>query len=417
VRTRLISRTRPPEGTGALLAVTLLLSIGKGTFLATVLIYLLHVAGLGTLAATTAMTLWGAASAAVTIPTGMLVDRGHGRLTGVLSASGVVVLVPLLAHLRTLWALMLVLFVAGGLDSAGNVVRRALVAGGTGDSLNALAWARTVSNVGFALGGLCSVWLLSDGSAGAYRVGYALIGVGYVLMAGCFAATSLARRPRAAVPAMPDKITPAARPPRRYPRAGAALAAATAVLTIHATLLSVVLPLWVSGHTDVPVSILGWLVALNSVITIGGQIPVSRLATTTGRALRCLRGSAMWTAGCCALLPVVVLVPPVAQVALLVAATILLTAGEMFEAAGEWGLSATLAADGEHGYFQSACVLGEATQSAVGPLAVGSMVTAFPVLSWPVLIVVIGVGRHLAGHIVQPVELRAGRQAATVGAD
>ncbi|MGC4804949.1 hypothetical protein [Micromonospora sp. DT233] len=426
MRSRLTPGLRPPQHTGALLSVTLLLSVGKGMFLATALIYLLQVAGLGTLTATAGMTLWGAASAAVTIPTGKLIDRGRGRVVGTVSAVGVAVLIPVLAHLRTPGALLAVLFVAGGLDSAGNVVRRALFAGGTDDSLGALAWARTASNVGFALGGLCSVWLLTERSAGAFQAGYAAIGVGYVVMAACFAATAMfARRPVDA-PAASERPLHAEgateRPlraegaARRPPRAGTALAAATATLTIHATLLSVVLPLWVSGHTDVPVAVLGWLVALNAVITIGGQIPVSRLATTTARALRCLRGSAVWTAACCALLGVVPLVPSDGQLYLLIAATVTLTAGEMLEAAGEWGLSATLASAGEHGYFQSACVLGEATQSAAGPLLVGGLVTALPVLSWPVLIAVIGVGRYLAGLIVPPVDSAAGRPVAMVGA-
>jgi hypothetical protein len=412
-----------------LLSATLLLSVGKGTFLTTALIYLLHVAGMGPLAATAAMTLWGAASALVTIPTGMLIDRGRGRLLGSVSAAAVAALVPAVAHLSTPWVLMLVLFVAGGLDSAGNVVRRAVFASGSADSLGALAWARTVSNVGFALGGLASVWLLSAGTPAAFGVGYALIGVGYAVMAVCFATTALLRGPRPARPADGDAV--AAPPPVPAPasggrpasdggrsrRAGGALATATAILTVHATLLNVVLPLWISGHTAVPIAVLGWLTALNAVITIGGQIPVSRLATTGVRALRCLRASAIWTAGCCALLGAVPLLPPAGQLGLLLAATVALTAGEMFEAAGEWGLSATLAQDGEHGYFQSACVLGEATQSAVGPLLVGTLVTALPVLSWPVLIVVIGLGRSIAGRILPPAEARESRSAASVGVD
>jgi hypothetical protein len=352
----------------------------------------------------------------------MLIDRGRGRLLGSVSAAAVAVLVPAVAHLSTPWVLMLVLFVAGGLDSAGNVVRRAVFAAGSADSLGALAWARTVSNVGFALGGLASVWLLSTGTPAAFGVGYALIGVGYAVMAVCFATTALLRGPRPARPADGDAVAAPASDggpvsDGRSRRAGGALATATAILTVHATLLNVVLPLWVSGHTAVPIAVLGWLTALNAVITIGGQIPVSRLATTGVRALRCLRASAIWTAGCCALLGTVPLLPPAGQLGLLLAATVALTAGEMFEAAGEWGLSATLAQDGEHGYFQSACVLGEATQSAVGPLLVGTLVTALPVLSWPVLIVVIGLGRSIAGRILPPAEASESRSAASVGVD
>lgn len=84
---------------------------------------------------------------------------------------------------------------------------------------------------------------------------------------------------------------------------------------------------------------------------------------------------------------------------MLVAAVIALTLGELFEAAGEWGLSATLASHGEHGLFQSACAFGESTQSAVGPLLVASMVTAFPTIGWLFLISMIGGGRFLAGFL------------------
>jgi MFS family permease len=396
VRARLSvpAKLRPPERTGVLLSATLVLSIGKGTFLFTVLVYLLQVAKLDTLAATTALTLWGTASAAVAIPVGRLIDRARGRQVGAISASCVAVLIPLTAQLHTPWALMLVLTVAGGLDSSGNVIRRALLAGAAGDGVGALAWARTVSNIGFALGGLLSVILLSANSEAAYELAYLLIGGVYVLMAACFATTSLGRGKEKAATAG----TPAPAKPRNV-RPGVALAVATGILTVHATLLSTVLPLWITKHTSVPVPVIGWLVTLNAVLTIIAQIPVSRLATTTARALRCFKASAVWTAACCVLLGLVGFLPAGWQVVVLVTATIALTGGELFEAAGEWGLSATLAASDEHGFYQSACVLGEATQSAVGPLLIGNMINALPVLGWPLLIGIIGTGRYVAGFI------------------
>jgi predicted MFS family arabinose efflux permease len=397
------AKLRPPQRTGVLLSATLVLSIGKGTFLFTVLVYLLQVAKLDTLAATTALTLWGTASAAVAIPVGRLIDRARGRQAGAISACCVAVLIPLTAQLQTPWALMLVLAAAGGLDSCGNVVRRALFAGATGDGVGALAWARTVSNIGFALGGLLSVVLLSANSEAAYEFAYLLIGGVYLLMAACFATTSLSMgtREKAATAGTPAPAKP------RNVRSGVALAVATGILTVHATLLTTVLPLWITKHTSVPVPVIGWLITLNAVLTIVAQIPVSKLATTTARALRCFKASAVWTATCCVLLGLVGFLPAGSQVAVLVAATIALTAGELFEAAGEWGLSATLAASDEHGFYQSACVLGEATQSAVGPLLIGNMVNALPVLGWPLLIGIIGTGRYIAGFIHPPERHRA----------
>ncbi|MFI9328389.1 hypothetical protein ACIGZJ_12695 [Kitasatospora sp. NPDC052868] len=391
---------RPPEGTGGLLAATLVLSVGKGTFLATVMVYLLKTAGLGTLAASTALSLWGAASVAVAFPVGALIDRGLGRQAGALSAVCTAVLVPLTGQVHTPWLLMLVLCAAGGFDSAGNVVRRGLIAGAAGSGVKGLAWARTVTNVGFALGALVAVRLLSANSASGYALAYGVIGGVYVLMAVCFLLTPLGARPG------PAAATAAGRPggedadrPRAR-RSGGLLALSTAILTVHTTLLTTVLPLWITEHTDVPVSAMGWLFMINTLITIGGQIPVSRLATTTAGALRCFRGSAVWTATCCVLLGLVSHVPTGVQVAVLVTATIALTVGELLEAAGEWGLSATLAAEGEHGFYQSACVVGEATQSAVGPLLVGSLLTALPVAGWVLLMGGIGTGRYVAGRVL-----------------
>ncbi|MFE7638668.1 MFS transporter [Kitasatospora sp. NPDC057518] len=391
------ARVRPPERTGALLSATLVLSVGKGAFLATVMVYLLQIVGLTPLLATAGLTLWGAASAAVAVPTGLLVDRGRGRAVGSVAAVCAALLVPLSARVHTPWALLLVLCVAGGFDSAGNVVRRAMLAGAGGDSVKALAWARTVTNIGFALGALCSVRLLASRSPFAYETAYLLIGGGYLVMAACFATTSLGAGRRGSPSVRAPGVVGA-----RSLRTGGALAAATGILTVHTTLLSTVLPLWVTRHASVPVSVLGWLVMLNSLIAVGGQLAVSRRAATREGALRCFRNSAVWTAGCCLLLGLVRFAPTGWQVVLLVAATIALTGGELLEAAGEWGLSAVLAAADEHGFYQSACVLGETTQGAAGPLLVAGLVTAAPVAGWIVLVAVLGAGRYIAGFTTPP---------------
>ncbi|MGC5365700.1 hypothetical protein ACPXCE_29185 [Streptomyces sp. DT24] len=391
---------RPPKGTSGLLAATLVLSIGKGTFLATVMVYLLKTAGVGTLSASTALSLWGAASVAVAFPVGALIDRGRGREAGAISAVCAAVLVPITGQVHTPWVLMLVLCAAGGFDSAGNVVRRGLIAGAASSGVTGLAWARTVTNVGFALGALVSVRLLSANSASEYALAYGVIGGVYIIMAVCFLLTPLGSRRRTATTkalAEPGRGT-AAQPRDR--RIGGLLALSTSILTVHTTLLTTVLPLWITKHTNVPVSAMGWLFMINTLITIGGQISVSRLATTADGALRCFRGSAIWTGMCCVLLGLVSHVPTAIQVFMLVTATIALSVGELLEAAGEWGLSAILAAKGEHGFYQSACVVGEATQSAVGPLFVGGMLTMLPMAGWVLLMGMIGTGRYVAGRVL-----------------
>jgi hypothetical protein len=62
-----------------------------------------------------------------------------------------------------------------------------------------------------------------------------------------------------------------------------------------------------------------------------------------------------------------------------------LTVGELLQSAGEWGLSALLADDNEHGFYQSACVFGESVQSSGGPLLVGALLGSVPIVGWGVL--------------------------------
>lgn len=380
-----------------ILVTTLVLATGKGLFLSTIMVYLLVVAKLGTLAATAAWSLWGAASVLVSIPVGMLLDRVSGRMFRVAAASGAAMLLAAVAYTREPVALLLVLTLGGAFDSAANVARRALLASGTGDPVAALAWARTVSNIGFALGGLLAAWLLSDPTRAGFRLGYLGVAVGYLLLAAFFATTSLRRAPTGTA----ERPQPQHRGIRNL-RLGVTLATATGILYVHSTLLTTIMPLWVTRFTDVPVWAIGWLIALNAVLVIVAQIPVSRRASTAPGAVHCMRRSTLWIAACCALLGTCRYGPIGWQVAALVAATVTVTFGELLQAAGEWGLAATLAGDREHGFFQAACVFGESAQAALGPVLLGTLITALPVLGWPVLIAVAGLGRVVTGFLASP---------------
>jgi hypothetical protein len=410
VRLRVPARLRPPARTGPIIAATLVLSIGKGAFLSTVMVYLLEIARLSPLAATTTLSLWGAASVVVAVPVGMLVDRTSGRVVGAANAAVAALLIALTARASAGTAVMALVCLAGGFDSAANVTRRALLAGAARDGVAALAWGRTVSNVGFALGGLWSVHILSTHTRSGYASAYLLAGIGYLVMALFLSTTSLGRgTARGADPVSPDAglVPPDAASAgndgwRRHLRTGAALATTTGILLVHSTLLTAILPLWISRYASVPVATLGWLVLLNSVVVIAGQIPVSSLATTTAGAIRCFHLAAWCIAASCALLGLVRFGSPGWQLAALVAATLALTVGELFQAAGEWGLSAILASAGGHGFYQGACVFGESAQASVGPLLVGGLVTALPLVGWLVLIGVVGAGRYLTRFVVPP---------------
>jgi MFS family permease len=394
-----VVRARPPAGTTPLVIGTGVLAIGKGVFLSTLVIYLLQIVHLGTGAASACASAWGLAAVLASVPAGLAADRRSPRLVGIVASLGAVPLLASVGDARGLEYLVPAIFGAGVFDAVGAVARRALLAARKESGVAALSWARTASNVGFAIGAVLSVPLLGSHSAQLYRIAYLLAAASYAAIAGALALTA-DTRPASAGSVADTSVADAAstadaqsgqpeRPERAESRrigVAAALAGSTAALSLHTSLLDVAFPIWIVKHTSVPVSAFGWLLLLNTVFTVVGQIPVSRRSETVEGALRSTTRSALWTTACCALLVAAGAGGSTAwQVVALSAAMLALTLGELLQSAGEWGLSALLARDHERGLYQGACVFGESVQSSGGPLLVGTLIGAAPLVGWGVL--------------------------------
>ncbi|MBR7825729.1 hypothetical protein KDK95_05370 [Actinospica sp. MGRD01-02] len=382
-------RARPPAGAGPLVCATGLLAIGKGVFLSTLVVYLLTIVHVGSFAASSGAAAWGLAAVVAAVPAGLAMDRFPPRVVGAAASLGAVPMLAIAGSVHRLEYLLPAVFLGGGLDAVGGVARRTLLAARAGDGVAALAWARSASNAGFAIGAVLCVPLLGSHSPGTYRTAYVLAALSYaavtVALLWAPARKSAAEETAEAVTQAAEQSAETAAPAPRRVETAAALATSTAILGLHASLLDVAFPLCIATRTSVPVSAFGWLLLINTLITIFGQIAASRWAQTVEGALRCTMRSALWTAACCVLLGLVALGPTPWQVATLVAAMLALTAGEMLQSAGEWGLSALLAEDHEHGFYQGACVFGESVQSSGGPLLVGAVLGAAPVVGWGVL--------------------------------
>ncbi len=376
-------RGRPPVGTAPLVGATGLLAIGKGVFQSTLVIYLLKIVSVGTLTASSGAATWGLAAVVAAVPAGIAVDRLSPRVVGAVASLCAVPLLAIVGSVHRLDYLLLAVFLAGGLDAIGGVARRALLAAQPGNGVVALAWARSASNVGFAIGAVLCVLLLGSHSARAYQVAYALAAVSYAVVAVALWATP-DRRPHVADGAAGDTSSTGKADPRRLGIA-ASLASSTAILSLHMSLLDVAFPLWIATRTSVPVAAFGWLLLINTLLTVFGQIAAARWAETVEGALRATMRSALWTAAACVLLGLAGVGPTVWQVVTLIAAMVTLTVGELLQSAGEWGLSALLADDNEHGFYQGACVLGESVQSSAGPLLVGVLLGSVPIVGWGVL--------------------------------
>jgi hypothetical protein len=383
LRLTAVLRGRPPAGTAPLIGATGLLAVGKGVFQSTLVVYLLKIVGAGTFAASSGAATWGLAAVVAAVPAGMAADRLSPRRVGTVASLCAVPMLAVAGSVHRLEYLLPAVFLGGGLDAIGGVARRALLAGHAGNGVSALAWARSASNVGFAIGAVICVLLLGSHSARAYQVAYALAGLSYAVVAAALWAAP-DRRPAAAGGTASDTGgTPRARP-RRLGIA-ASLASSTAILSLHVSLLDVAFPLWIATRTSVPVAAFGWLLLINTLLTAFGQVAAARRAETVEGALRATMRSALWTAAACALLGLAGAGPVPWQVVALIAAMLTLTVAELLQSAGEWGLSALLADDNEHGFYQGACVFGESVQNSGGPLLVGALLASVPIAGWGLL--------------------------------
>ncbi|MFG2500694.1 hypothetical protein ACGFSB_21065 [Streptomyces sp. NPDC048441] len=148
-----------------------------------------------------------------------------------------------------------------------------------------------------------------------------------------------------------------------------------AVLTMHMTLLSIGIPLWIVEHTEVPAAVISPLVAVNTVLAVALQVRASRGTDTIAGAARGLVRAGGSLAVCCLLLVAAPKPPVVLAVGVLLLAMVALTAGELFQSAGGWGESYLLAAPGQEGVYLSVFWLGVAVQQIAAPVLIGLVIT------------------------------------------
>jgi hypothetical protein len=166
------------------------------------------------------------------------------------------------------------------------------------------------------------------------------------------------------------------------------IAGLNALLTVHMPLLSIGLPLWIADHSHAPRAIVAPLIAVNTVLAVAFQMRASRGSDTTGGAARCLRLAGFALAACCLILAVVPGLPRAEAVVVLVLAVVALTAGELFQSAGGWGLSYELAVEHQQGAYLSVFWLGVGAQQIAAPLFLGLILSTGPI-GWVVLAVLL----------------------------
>ncbi|MGW7469893.1 MFS transporter [Streptomyces xantholiticus] len=241
---------------------------------------------------------------------------------------------------------------------------------------------RTVSNIGFAVGGLAAAAALGVGTTLAYQA--LVVGNG---VASLTAALLIVRCGEAPVPAVrntKDDGTTGPGEPAGGPwrdRTYLLYTATEALLLLDDAVFKVGLPLWIVHATDAPHGLAPLLMVLNNVMVVGLQIPLARHGATSRAARRLLRPlAAAFGVGAVALSLSTLGGAWGATIALTVAA-VALTFAEMLHATASWELSVALAPEQEQGAYLGVHGLANSAQRSLGPLVMTATIAAGP-LGW-----------------------------------
>ncbi|MGW0908752.1 MFS transporter [Streptomyces sp. NPDC002853] len=401
-------RSVPGGPVGLRLSVMAMIdAVGTGAFLAVSVPFITRSVGLSVGELSLGLTLSAAIALATAVPIGIVADRIGPKkvLIGVsLWRCACFVLYP---FVQNLWQFLAVVCLLGLTDKAAAPMEQALVGQvtATDDRVKVVAVLRSLRNVGFTVGALLGgVGLLID-----TRAGYAAI---LLLNAVSFAVLAhLAHR-------LPLLSTPAKSLRRRFSvdalrdKPFLSFTGINAVLTMHMTLLSIGIPLWIVEHTDVPAAVISPLVAVNTVLAVTLQVRASRGTETIAGSARALVRAGLALAACCLLLVAAPKPSVVLAVGVLLLAMVALTAGELFQSAGGWGGSYLLAAPGQEGVYLSVFWLSVAVQQIAAPLLIGLVITT-GTTGWVVLaalFAVCGLAAPVIGRWAQAQANRRPRQ-------
>ncbi|MFC7709024.1 MFS transporter [Micromonospora lupini] len=409
----------PPSGPLRTLSLaTLANTVGSGLWLTGGALYLTRDVGLSAAQVGAGLSVAGLVGLTASVPLGGLADRRDPRtLRAVLQVLQAVVAATYL--LVGSFPVFLVVAVLDLLLASGNLaVRAALIAAVAGPQgrVHAFATLRAVANLGIGVGaGLAGFALVADthqayqilmaGNAATYLVSAALllrlpayppVAQPTTLPAPTAQAPTAqaptAQPPTAQAPTAqsptaqaqtaqaPTAQAPTAQPPNApAPTAAArrvrplrdgrflAVSGASAVLALHQTVLTLVVPLWAVTVVGAPPPVVAAVLLTNTVLTVLLAVRLSRGADTAAPAARTMRRAGLVLAAAMLLYAATAHLPTAAAVALLLAATVVYTAGDLWHGAGGAGLAYDLAPPDAVGAYQGADGMLAGLARAAGP--------------------------------------------------
>lgn len=398
-----------PGPARTLVLAQLITTIGNGAFATTSALYFTRVIGFTPLAFGLGLSLAGVTGVLAGVPVGFLSDRRGARDVAValIALSGVAVAVYIVLHSYLVFVLAACCFSL--FDRGGYAARQALMASViTGhDLVQARAKLRVVTNVGMSIGAGLGAIALAAGSPLAYRT---LLGADAVSFVGC---ALLLRR----LPATERTVTAPA-PTGRRPggtdkprltvlrdRPYALISLVSMILSLHAPLLDVIMPLWIVRRTGAPRVLISALYVLNTLTVVLTQVRISRRITTLDAAVRASRAAALALVAVCVLFALSAGQSALPTILLLVVAAALHVYAEMTQSSAGWVLAFDLAPADRQGQYQGLFNSGLAANQMIAPGLLTALLIGWGVPGWLVL----GAAFAAAGYATGPVTRWASR--------
>jgi MFS family permease len=406
-----------------LMAVGAVDSIGTALYLAGGALYFTRIVGLSTAQVGIGLSAGGLVGLAAQTPIGRLADRYGARRVLIGMNLGRAVGFVLYVFAGNFTEVLLIASVLGIGEQAMFPVYQAVVeqATGSGSQVRLMARIRVVYNIGFTVGGALAGVGLSIGTRDAFAAMFLANALTFAIAAIALPYVPLTPREPAgqeelAAPdaAEPDRPQPRPRPLRDW--SYLRVAALNGVLTLHISLLSIAVPLWVVEHTRAPSALVGPLLIVNTMLAVLFQVRATKGTDTAAGSATALLRASVALAACCVLFALAPRLPAAWAVVLLVAAVASMTFGELFQSAGGWGISYKLAPEQSRTEYFAVFSLGTSVQYIIGPTLVTIGVIDHGTVGWIILAAVF----LLAGLLARPATAAAAREsrnAATPGPD
>ncbi|WP_192582761.1 MFS transporter [Streptomyces triticiradicis] len=389
-----------------LVAAALVQSLGIGLFMASSMAFYTRQVGLTPNQVATGLATAGGVALLVSLYGGVLADRYGARRVLAVVYVGRAVCCGAYAFVTSFWQFVVVTLCAVACDRAGPPVLQALVANAVPEQqerTRLLAVVNVVRNCGLGVGAMAAGGALVSDTSTAYRIVLATIACAFLCGALLVLRVREEHGRKAGTRASREAGAPGRRtlPDARY----LALTGLNFLLSFFDALLLVAMPVWVLDHTDAPRVTVSVLFAVNTVLVVVLQIPVSRFADGLHRTSRMLT----WTGAVLAVGSLCFAAaggsPGWASVAWLAAAVAALSLGEVIANAAVWDLSIALAPPEARGRYLSVFNLSINGQRVLGPIIVTGLLLGGGTAGWIGAALVFAV----AGMAAERVALTAGR--------